>query len=205
MSMNRNEERCGQPGAGNTLQMAETLRSTSQTPVEAPAATEENRMPLFWRVFGGTVLSIAALGCVTAYQQLTGGINEVRSDLNHTSENLRKEVGQVCATQAELTRKDEFNTRMKSVWDNLKDLRAESGAVAALRERCGVLEQQLKAGDDERKELSRELQRLREARAADEERRELLRELQALRERLAAMEGRQTNGPAVKPAVHREN
>jgi chromosome segregation ATPase len=162
-------------------------------------------MPLFWRVFGGTVLSIAALACVTAYQQLTGNINEVRGDLGHLSTDLRKDMGRLGEAQADLVRKDEFNTRMKSVWDSLKELRAEGGAIAALRERGALVEQQLKAGDEERKELGRELQRLREARAGDEERRELLRELQALRERLAAMEGRQPAPPEVKPAAHRED
>ena len=46
---------------------------------EAPAKGEE-RISLFWRVFGGTLLSIAALVVITLYQQFNGSLNELRVD-----------------------------------------------------------------------------------------------------------------------------
>jgi chromosome segregation ATPase len=65
-----------------------------------------------------------------------------------------------------------------------KDLVAVGAALAALRDRDGVLEKQIKDGEAERRELTRELQHL--------------------RERLAKLEGLQEAKPAVKPAVAEE-
>src|SRR5947208_2914022 len=45
-----------------------------------PPPKGEDRLPIFWRIFGSTVLSIAALVALTLYQQLTGSLNELRND-----------------------------------------------------------------------------------------------------------------------------
>ena len=73
--------------------------------------------------------------------------------------------------QGDLVRKDEFNTRLTSVWNSVSQAQALKDSVVSLQERVQAREQQLKAAEDEHKELVREVQKL--------------------RERLAVLEGRQ--------------
>jgi len=155
-------------GPAVTLLTAESLRAgaeESRQP-EAPAKGEE-RMSLFWRVFGGTLLSIAALVVITFYQQFNGSLNELRGDILRLNE-----------ARGDLVKKDELNTRMTSVWNGLSDAKAGGSGLAALREKQALHDQQIKQMEDERKDL--------------------LREVQLLRERVAKLEGRQAG---VKPAA----
>jgi uncharacterized protein (DUF3084 family) len=132
----------------NTAAASETLRIGAAA---GAAGKGEERISLFWRVFGGTLLSIAALVVVTVYQQFSNSLFELRNDMIHLNE-----------SRADLLRKDEFNTRMNAVWGSMKDLQTAEAPLTALRERSALLEQQLKAAEDERKELTRQLQQMRE-------------------------------------------
>lgn len=143
----------------NTDVLSETLRNSAAAEY-APAPKGEEKISLFWRVFGGTLLSIAALVVVTVYQQFSNTIGELRNDMIRLNE-----------ARADLLNKDEFNNRMTSVWNSIKDLQNGSATVTGLRERATLLEQQLKSAEDERKEMARTLQQV--------------------RERLAVVEGRQ--------------
>ena len=62
---------------------AETLRGSAgyAARVEQPAKPED-RLPMFWRVFGGTMLSITALVGITVYQQFTGSLYDLRKEIN---------------------------------------------------------------------------------------------------------------------------
>jgi len=177
MAWNEEEQR-GQPsGPGRlqsgTLVAAETLRNAdSQGLLAAKAPKGEERIGVFWRVFGGTLLSIVALVCITVYQQFTSVLNELRSDVNKLNE-----------SRGDLVKKEEFNSRMTSVWTSLKELQTAGTVATVGKERLTLLEQQLKSSDDERKELTRELQQL--------------------RERLAVVEGRQ-GVPLSTPASFRK-
>jgi hypothetical protein len=202
VSPNRTEQRSS-PQVPSTPAASETLRLASAPGEDAAPAKEEKISP-FWRIFGGTLLSIATLVIITVCQQFNSQLNELRSELNHLNVDLRKELARLCEGQGELVKKDEFSTRMRSVWDSMKELQADRATLTAVKERCAILQDLYRAGVEERKELGQELARLREGRAGEEERRELAREVQRLRERLAALEGRQGAAPAVKPAVHRE-
>ena len=177
MRWNKEESRNEQPVAGRyseqTILTAETLRQGGSPVVVAPEPPKgEERISIFWRVFGGTLLSIAALVCVTVYQQFSNGINELRNGLNNLHE-----------TRADLVKKDEFGGRMTSVWSSIKELQAASIAVTAAKERITLLEQQLKASEEDRKELNREFQRL--------------------RERLATLEGQKAAAVSTKASLQR--
>ena len=137
-------------GRTSTAAASETLRNGAAAGAAAQGKGEE-RLSLFWRVFGGTLLSIAALVIVTVYQQFSNCLLELRNDMIHLNE-----------SRADLLKKDEFNNRMNSVWSSMKDLQTAETALTGLRERSALLEQQLKAAEDERKELTRQLQQLRE-------------------------------------------
>jgi hypothetical protein len=141
----------------NTLAaLSETLRNGAAAGGATPTKVEE-RISLFWRVFGGTLLSIGALVVVTVYQQFSNSLFELRNDMIHLNE-----------ARADLVKKDDFNTRMTSVWNSMKDLQTATNAVTSLRERTMLLEQQLKEAENERKELTREVQKLRDRVAATE-------------------------------------
>jgi hypothetical protein len=131
----------------------------------APPPKGEDRLPIFWRIFGSTVLSIAALVAITLYQQVTSSLNELRNDQIRLNQD-----------HGDLIKKDEFHGRVMTLSNGIKELQAANAAAADVwRERAASLERQLKAGEDERKQMTREHAR----------------EMQWLRERLAALEGRQ--------------
>jgi hypothetical protein len=172
----RELQRAQVPGA--TLLAAETLRHSAlaREPdliAQGKEPKVEDRWPLFWRIFGATMLSIAALVAITLYNQVISELHNLRNDLN-----------QVNANHGDLARKDEVNSRIFEVnsrttalLNSQKELQATN--AASLAQRSALLEQQVKASEEERKEMARELQRLRDG--------------------LATLEGRSQSGPG-RPA-----
>lgn len=153
---------------------AESLRNVVESQAQGKLKPED-RVSMFWRVFGGTLLSITALVGITLYQQFSNSISELRTNLSRLTE-----------SRADFVKVDDCNTRFMAVWNSMKELQAANAAVLALKERSALLEQQVKASEEERKELTRELQQL--------------------RERQAALEGRQATAatPPVIAAAHRQ-
>jgi uncharacterized protein YhaN len=137
----------------------------AQPPVEAPKG--EERLSIFWRVFGGTLLSIAALVALTAYQQYTATVNDLRAAMTRLNE-----------AHADLAKKDDLNNRTSSIWASLKDVNAE---LPAMKVKEAQLEGQLKAAEQERKELQNRVQKL--------------------SERLAELEGRWEGSPPAKASA----
>jgi hypothetical protein len=204
---------------GAALLTAETLRSASEPPPAPEPPRGEERISVFWRVFGGTLLSIVALVIITIYNQFSTTLTD-----------LRKELNQIYEHRAELLRKDEFNSRLGSVWAGMKDLQSATQSLTALGERAKLLEQQLerqaknaeedrkelcrkldeqrKTGEEDRKETQRNLKEQRklaeaergelvrqlqdQRRSFDEERKELARQIQGLSERLVKVEAHKT-------------
>jgi hypothetical protein len=64
----------------------------------------------------------------------------------------------------------EMNTRNTTLQTGLKELQQANATILALRERSALLEQQVKAVDADRRDLAREVQRLREQLAVVEAR-----------------------------------
>jgi hypothetical protein len=110
----------------------------------------EERISIFWRVFGGAILSIAGLVLITIYQGLNNTLNELRNDVVHLNE-----------SRADLMKKDEFNTRSTLIWNSMKEMNAGITGLAGLRDRSALLEQQLKVAEDERKALALRVDELR--------------------------------------------
>jgi hypothetical protein len=129
------------------LAAAETLRLAAAPPSDDKPAKGEDRIPLLWRVFGGTVLSILALVGVTVYQQFSSAIADLRSSVVRLNE-----------THADMLRKDEYSTRMTSVWNAVKGLQESQSTVTALKERSGVRDVQMKDFEDRRETMLKELQ-----------------------------------------------
>lgn len=134
-----------------TILAVEARRGAAGDRVAEPPAKGEERLSLFWRVFGGTLLSIAALVVVTLYQQFTSSVNELRNDIVRLNE-----------ARGDLVKKDELNSRLTPMWNGLNEAKAAGPGVALVREKQALQDQQLKQADEERKALQREVQLLRE-------------------------------------------
>jgi hypothetical protein len=133
---------------------AETLRA-AQSVNNEPVRSEE-KISLFWRVFGGTLLSITALIVITICQQFSSSINEVRSAVVHLNE-----------VHGDFVRKEDLNSRATSLWNSLKEVNAE---VPALKARTEHFDEHLHSVEKEHKELCTQIQALRERLAALEAR-----------------------------------
>lgn len=129
----------------------------------APAARD--KIPLFWEIFGGTIVSIVALIAITAYSQLGSAITDLRRDVNQL--------------QTQLVRKDDLNLRLSAVWTSVKDLQATTASRTGVEENTNVLRREfgicIKTDDDQRRDLQRQFE-------------EMSRRVQALAERLVSIE-----------------
>jgi hypothetical protein len=150
VSANRHDEE-----EGAALRAVETLRSVEgATQARSFPAKGEDRLSIFWRVFGGTLLSIAALVAITLYQQFTSALAEIRANVDRLHEG-----------RADLVKTEDFNSRVTTLWTSIKELQTGITAFAAFKERSALLEQQMKTIQEEHKELVRELQLLRDRQA----------------------------------------
>ena len=140
-----------------TLAEAQLTRPEPPKPAEKPP---EERMSLVWRVFGGTILSIVALACITLFNNITSNIAELRSELtrtqaelNRSNAEIRGELNRVHDGRSDVIKKDDFNSRMTTVWDGIKSLQlqnnTQNASLASLKtEQEGVKERSTKAGTD---------------------------------------------------------
>ncbi len=184
-------------------------------PVKAHAGHPDDRVSVFWRVFGGTILSIFALVAVTLYNNLQSNVTELRAELSRSNE-----------ARAELVKKEEFNNRTQAMWDRvqaLQELKAtvtglkeqvtscgeKQGDVKAVRDQLAAVEQRIKAAEEDHKALARAeltitaLEQKTAARdaqlkAAEDERKEMAKQVAELRERLAKVEGATEVKPMTK-------
>jgi methyl-accepting chemotaxis protein len=211
----QDDESYGLNDAQATILRAETLRQGADNR-HVKSFKGEEKISLFWRLFGGTLLSIAALVCITIYQQFNATLGEMRTNINRLTE-----------SRADLVSLNDFNTRVASLWTNLKDVQSATSALSVLKEHSSLLDQQVKAIQDQ---LNSRLQTMsasikdldaplasaaalkersalleQQVKAGDDERKEMGKELQQLRERLAVLEGRQaataTPGRGAKDAA----
>jgi predicted nucleic acid-binding Zn-ribbon protein len=110
------------------------------------AKSGDEKISLFWRIFGGTILSIVALLVITAYQSITGSIHDMHTELSQLRE-----------AKADLVKKDEYAQTRTRIWEKLQDLEKQIGAASApvvqIKDRVGQLEEQSKTTSLERKEM----------------------------------------------------
>jgi hypothetical protein len=201
MAEDRNQQPDPQSAPLAPLLTAEVLRHAASACAPTAKGKGEDGVSPFWRLFGATILSIVALAAVTLYQQLAGGLSEVRHELG------------------QLTRKEEFVASRGKVWEKVFEIQknTEHGDVV-LADRCARLEQQLAHLEAARKELLHELAWLRAATVAALKDRsglleqqvktgqagyqEMARALQHLHTRLAALEGRPAAAPPAGSGLH---
>jgi peptidoglycan hydrolase CwlO-like protein len=136
---------------------SETVRSASNPPRidTVHKATGDEKVSLFWRIFGGTILSIVALVVITAYQSLTNGVHELRLAMAAANE-----------ARADLVKKEEYQSSRTKIWDRLQDLQKEVGQaqapVSQIKDRVTTLEESHKTLSGERKEIHEQQATVRE-------------------------------------------
>jgi DNA repair exonuclease SbcCD ATPase subunit len=89
--------------------------------------SEEEHMSLFWRVFGGTILSIVALVTITLFNNMSNSITELRADISRERE-----------ARAELVKKDEYNTRVTSLYERMRGIDAAKVEMEGLKEKTSA-------------------------------------------------------------------
>jgi uncharacterized phage infection (PIP) family protein YhgE len=107
--------------------VAQTFRAVAEAPdaAEKPEKKDDEKLSIFWRVFGGTILSIAALVVITLFNNLTTTLADLRAEINKANEARAQAV-------ADMLRKDEFNTRMTTNWDRIQNLQQQNNAQNAI-------------------------------------------------------------------------
>jgi DNA repair exonuclease SbcCD ATPase subunit len=107
------------------LTAAETMRAALSG--KPPEKKDDEKVSLFWRLFGGTILSITALVAITLFNNISGTISD-----------LRAEVGREREARAGLAKKDEIDTRMKTLYDRTRAVEAFKPEIEAIKERTGA-------------------------------------------------------------------
>jgi septal ring factor EnvC (AmiA/AmiB activator) len=156
---------------------------------------EEEHTPLWVKIFGGSILSIAFLCVITLTGYIVSNMNSIQSQIN--------------TLNAETITKKEFADRQKSIWDSQKTCNDSLGRVKECLNAIDVLakERQLwlekheakiadqaKSLDNANKEIAAQKERANSAEAQLKQMREeyqvLQKDMQSLRERVAAIEGK---------------
>ncbi|HEY2784755.1 MAG TPA: hypothetical protein VGJ05_07230 [Fimbriiglobus sp.] len=106
------------PHPDDTLLAAESLRPKANA--TSRKGNDEERMSLFWRVFGGTILSICALVAITLFNNFSNTLTEIRADIAKLNE-----------ARADSIRKDEFNARTTNTWDRVQVVQGQVSTQAA--------------------------------------------------------------------------
>ncbi len=117
-----------QAGVGNEMSLVEAARAASQSALstkESPHGDE--KISLFWRVFGGTILSMVCLGSITLYNNISSNIADIRKELNQERE-----------IRSEYVKKDEFNTRTSTQYERIRSLDALKIELEGIKERGGT-------------------------------------------------------------------
>lgn len=139
---------------------------------------EDEKLSVFWRVFGGTILSICALVAITLYNNLNSTITDLRSSVDRANEarsaavndlraeiakaaearataiiDVRAEMAKAAEARAELIRKDEINPRITTIHERIQGLQTQNNAQNATltsvkTELDGLKDRANKAGTD---------------------------------------------------------
>lgn len=179
-----------------SLSVPQPASAEEASSVEAPPA----HTTIFWRVFGAAAVAVVAIVGVAAYQHVYSQTNAQRRELAALNKELRKDLSQLGVRHGEMVKKEEHTARTRTLWDTIKELRADRSDLTTLKERCAQLAESYKASEEDRRALAAEVRRLRESKTADDERAALVSEIRALRERIAQVERKRM----ARGAVHAE-
>jgi hypothetical protein len=140
--------------------------------------SDEEKMHIIWRVFGGAIISVAALGGFTLYNTLTSNIAELRAEVSRLNE-----------VKAEAAKKEDVAALRTRADDNRRELDSQKERLSKYRlEMDAAKKEHAAATDGVKKDLT----------AVEKD---LQKTLAEVREKLARLEGQQT---PMKPTEHKE-
>ena len=194
----------------------ETARSVAEAIAKPTEKKSEENISLFWRVFGGTILSIVALVAITIYNNMSSSITELRNEVSRERE-----------ARAELVKKEEFNTRVTAQYERMRGIdsvkveleglkekvaalgtiKKEVAGLETLKEKANTAATDLKTIRDDVQKLNTEVERNKtftleqktvrdvQVKQLEETMKELQKAVQDCREKLARLEGAQPKPP----------
>jgi chromosome segregation ATPase len=189
----------------------ETLRSGYSHAVPKVKGDEE-KVSVFWRIFGGTILSIVALAGITLYNNLTTNIAELRAEVSRLNEGKAEwaKKDDVQSVRTQLTTQAGYRGEIDSLKERASKARAESdslrkevAAIEGVKEKLIALAADFKAVLDETNKIRQELaknqagdlsrQEFRDAqmKKLDDTVKEIQKALSEAREKIARLEGQQ--------------
>jgi methyl-accepting chemotaxis protein len=123
---------------------AETLRNSannSEVQLHSPGGdggkSGEEKVSIFWRIFGGTILSIVCLVIISAYQSLTGTLKDLNGEINQLKE-----------SKADFVKKDDFAASRTKIWDRFttdgQQIQAMTTTLATVKNDLGRQDQAIK-------------------------------------------------------------
>jgi chromosome segregation ATPase len=159
-----------------TLVAVETARSAAESSCEKTAEPkkEEEHVSIFWRLFGGTILSIVALVSITLYNGISSSISDLRSEVSRERE-----------ARAELVKKDEYNSRITSVYERMRGIDSLKVELEGQKEKVAT---NATAMDGAKKETNAAIDSLKKDSAAVEVLKERVAALETVKKDIAALE-----------------
>ncbi len=167
---------------------AEVLRSAAAHQPRA-AKNSDEKISLFWRIFGGTILSIVALVIITAGQMAFSSLHDLEKDMAHLKE-----------SKADLVRMDEYSATRTKIWERMQDMQKDVAGYTApinqLKDRVAQIEDQCKTLSSDRKDSQELGATLKERLVQFEQQlaaiKASLKDIQAVQQTLSAMQEKMT-------------
>ena len=135
-------------------------------------------------------MGLALAVVIAVYHHVQAQLAGLKHDVGALGKELRGDLSLLSQSYVSLVKKDEVTTRLRNVWDRLKELQAGRTDLTTLRERCALLAELYKGGEQERKELAEQVKKMREKGRAAEEKAELAKQVRTIRERIAQLESK---------------
>lgn len=166
---NRNE-------AEGTTTAVETARSITSLPLLTPKEEkkEDEKISVFWRVFGGTILSIGALVCITLYNNQLNSISDLRAELNRERE-----------ARALMAKKEDVDARIKTQYERIRVVESYKSDIEALKERSAT---NALSAETVRKEMTTSLEAIKKETVGIEVLKERIALLEALKKDIAGLD-----------------
>ncbi|MFO0804483.1 MAG: hypothetical protein U0791_15330 [Gemmataceae bacterium] len=154
----------------------ETARSITSLPLLSPKdeKKEEEKISLFWRVFGGTILSIVALVSITLFNNLQSSISDLRGELSRERE-----------ARAGLAKKDDVDARIKTQYERIRVVEGYKAEIEAIKERASA---NAMGAETIRKDMSASLDAIKKETAGIEVLKERIALLETLKKDVAALD-----------------
>ncbi len=119
--------------------IAQALRAGETVSPSVDKKHDDEKMSLFWRVFGGTILSIVSLIAITLFNNMMSSINDLRTEVAKANEarsnavmDLRAEMAKSAEARNDLVRKEDYNSRMNAQSERVNSLQQQNNQQNAL-------------------------------------------------------------------------